>query len=76
MSVSLTQKKNNGNVFKNQEEKQLYKGSNNYEEWPPTNKRRYLKNYQLPKINSPNKAKKEEVSRYDLDTTENLIDDE
>lgn len=32
------------------------------EEWPNSNKRRYLKNYQLPKINSPTKLRREELT--------------
>jgi hypothetical protein len=46
------------------------------EEWPHSNKRRYLKNYQLPKINSPTKLRKEEVSEYENSHPEDLIDDE
>lgn len=50
-------------MLKGQEEKQqTAKGT--YEEWPPSNKRRYLKNYQLPKLTSPTKLKREEVSKY------------
>jgi hypothetical protein len=46
------------------------------EEWPHSNKRRYLKNYQLPKINSPTRLRKEEVSEYENTHPEDLLDDE
>lgn len=38
------------------------------EQWPSSNKRRYLKNYQLPKITSPTKFKQTEITKYDGET--------
>jgi hypothetical protein len=74
---TLQQRKSNGLIFKfGSEDKQEEKKEGVNEEWPSSNKRKYLKNYQLPKINSPTKLKKEDVSNYEAEPNENLIDDE
>ena len=59
LHTSLPHKKNYVLFKSTQQEKTPEKGKGGHEEWPPSNKRRYLKNYQLPKIGSPLKMRKE-----------------
>jgi hypothetical protein len=62
------QRRSNGLVYKFTSEEKEERKEQLGEEWPGSNKRKYLKNY-LPKISSPIKYKKEEKSKYDEDTT-------
>ena len=64
------QPKKSVQLYSKEQEQKLEENKNKIvsEQWPSSNKRRYLKNYQLPKITSPTKLKKAEISKYDGET--------